>query len=133
MRQPAVANSFYPGSPKALERAITKFLPAEYESGKEKSIAVVSPHAGYVYSGELAAKTLSSVEIPETVVIIGTNHRSVGLPVALSTETWNVPFGPVTVDRDFSNILLANSSHIKQDEIAHHSEHLLRCSCSSSS
>ena len=125
MRQPAVANSFYPGSPKALEREITKFLPSGLESGKERSIAVVSPHAGYVYSGELAAKTLSSVEIPETVVIIGTNHRGAGLPVALSTKIWNMPFGPVAVDTNFSTLLLANSSHIEQDEIAHHSEHSL--------
>jgi len=125
MRQPAVANRFYPGSPKALKRAISEFLPSGYEGGKERSIAVVSPHAGYVYSGELAAKTLSSVEIPKTVVIIGTNHRGAGLPVALSTGNWNMPFGPVPVDRDFSTLLLANSCHIKQDEIAHNSEHSL--------
>ena len=125
MRQPAVANRFYPGSPNALKRAISEFLPSGHETGKEKSIAVVSPHAGYVYSGELAAKTLSSVEIPKTVVIIGTNHRGAGLPVALSTGNWNMPFGPVPVDGDFSTLLLANSHHIKQDEIAHNSEHSL--------
>lgn len=125
MRQPAVANSFYPGSPKALKRAITGFLPSGYESGKEKSLAVVSPHAGYIYSGELAAKTLSRVEIPETVVIIGTNHRGVGLPVALSTSIWEMPFGPVPVDGDFSNLLLSSCPHIEQDEVAHNSEHSL--------
>jgi len=125
MRQPAVANRFYPGSPKALERAISKFLPSGFDPDKEKSIAVVSPHAGYVYSGELAAKTLGSVEIPETVIIIGTNHRGAGLSVALSTRTWNMPFGPVPVDMDFSALLLASSSHIKGDELAHNSEHSL--------
>ncbi len=125
MRQPAVADRFYPGSPKALERAVSKLLYPEYESNKEKGIAVVVPHAGYIYSGALAAKTLSSVEIPETVVIIGVNHRGGGISAALSTVAWDMPFGPVPVDTDFSTLLLTNSSHIRQDEIAHSSEHSL--------
>jgi len=125
MRQPAVADRFYPGSPKALERAINEFLPPGYKSNKEKAIAVVSPHAGYIYSGELAAKTLGSVEIPEIVIILGTNHRGAGSPVALSTRDWNMPFGPVPVNTDFSALLLANSSYIRQDETAHSSEHSL--------
>jgi len=125
MRQPAVANSFYPGSPKALKLAISELLPSEYELKKKKGIAVVSPHAGYIYSGNLAAKTLSSIMIPETVVIIGTNHHGTGFSAALSTRTWNMPFGPVPIDMDFSTHLLTNSSHIKHDETAHGSEHSL--------
>ncbi len=125
MRQPAVADRFYPGSPKALKRAIDELLPSGYGSDKEKAIAVISPHAGYIYSGELAAKTLGHVEIPKTVIIIGVNHRGAGLPIALSTRSWNMPFGPVPVDTEFASLLLANSSHIKQDEIAHSSEHSL--------
>ena len=61
MRQPAVADRFYPGSPKALEHTINELLAAEPEQEKEEAIAVVSPHTGYIYSGELAAKTLNSV------------------------------------------------------------------------
>ena len=128
MRQPAVADQFYPGSPKALEHTISKLLPAEHSSNnssKEKAIAIVSPHAGYIYSGELAAKTICSVKIPETVIILGVNHRGGGTSVALSTRTWNMPFGPVPVDKELSTLLLANSSHIIQDETAHSSEHSL--------
>ncbi|MCK5515761.1 MAG: AmmeMemoRadiSam system protein B, partial [Desulfobulbaceae bacterium] len=84
MRQPAVADRFYPAAPKALKRAISEFLPTDYNSNKEKAIAIVSPHAGYIYSGELAAKTMCSVKIPETVIILGVNHRGGGTSVALS-------------------------------------------------
>lgn len=125
MRQPAVADRFYPGSPNTLEHTISGFLPAEYEPDKKSAIAVVSPHAGYVYSGELAAKTLASVKIPKTVIIIGPNHHGAGSPIALSAKSWSMPFGSVPVDTDFSTLLLANSSQIKPDEIAHNSEHSL--------
>ena len=125
MRQPAVADRFYPGSPKALEHTINELLAAEPEQEKEEAIAVVSPHAGYIYSGELAAKTLNSVKIPETVIIIGTNHTGAGAPVALSTSDWNMPLGPVPVDTEISSLLLAGSSQIQQDESAHRNEHSL--------
>ena len=125
MRQPAVADRFYPGSPKALEHTINKLLGPGIESSKEEAIAVVSPHAGYIYSGELAAKTLSNVKIPETVIIIGTNHHGAGAPVALSARSWDMPFGPVPVDTEVSSLLLAGSSHILQDESAHRNEHSL--------
>jgi len=125
MRQPAVANRFYPGAPEELDRTIKRLLPTGYKENKQKAIAAVSPHAGYIYSGELAAKTLCSVEIPETVVIIGVNHSGAGPSAALSTVSWNMPFGPVPVDVEFSESLLANSSRIIKDEIAHASEHSL--------
>ncbi len=126
MRQPAVAGRFYSGTPKSLAREIDKLLPsAGHESTKEEAIGVVSPHAGYIYSGELAAKTLSSVEIPETVIIIGTNHSGTGAPVALSTSNWEMPFGSVPVDTEISSTLLNNSPHIVMDELAHQYEHSL--------
>jgi len=125
MRQPAVADRFYPGSPRALEHAINNLLPLEPEPSRENVIAAISPHAGYIYSGELAAKTLNSINIPESVILIGTNHSGIGAPVALSTVNWNMPFGPVTIDNTLSTLLLANSSHIKEDEAAHRTEHSL--------
>lgn len=126
MRQPAVAGRFYSGTPKALTREIDKLLPPiTHSSAKKKVIGVISPHAGYIYSGELAAKTLSSIEIPETVIIIGTNHTGTGSPIALSTDSWNMVCGPVAVDKEISSFLLSNSTHIIKDELAHQYEHSL--------
>lgn len=125
MRQPAVADRFYPGSPAALNLAVTELLPPAQIAEKQKALAVVSPHAGYVYSGALAAQTFSAVIVPETVIIIGPNHRGQGGPIALSTITWNMPLGTVPVDRSFCDLLLEYSQHIKIDELAHKYEHSL--------
>ncbi len=125
MRQPAVQDRFYPGSPETLNKTIEDLLPKPEKSQKKTAIAAISPHAGYIYSGDLAAKTLNTVDIPETVVIIGPNHRGVGAPVALSTDSWNMPLGVVEVDQEFATLLLSNSSNIQQDELAHRYEHSL--------
>jgi AmmeMemoRadiSam system protein B len=126
MRQPAVADRFYPGSPEALSFEINELLPADaHSTGKQKALAVVSPHAGYIYSGALAAQTFNSVDIPETVIIIGPNHRGQGAPVALSTITWDMPLGKVPVDQAVCDLLLSHSQHIKIDELAHKYEHSL--------
>ena len=79
MRQPAVADRFYPGSPNcALPDDRKAFCRQTIPAGKTKALAVVCPHAGYIYSGELAAKTFTSVEIPKTVIILGPNHHRPG-------------------------------------------------------
>lgn len=125
MRQPAVADRFYPGSKAALSLAVRELLPARTPAEKHKGLAVISPHAGYVYSGALAAETLSSVVIPETVIILGPNHRGQGAPVALGTTTWQMPLGDVPVDQNVANLILRHSGQVKIDELAHRFEHSL--------
>lgn len=125
MRQPAVADRFYPGSAEALALAVKELLPTRTEAEKLKALAVVSPHAGYVYSGTLAAETLSSVIIPETVIILGPNHRGQGAPVALGTVSWNMPLGTVPIDQEVADLILRQSPQIKVDELANRYEHSL--------
>lgn len=125
MRQPAAADRFYPGSPQALAQTVTELFPSTQTAKKSKALAVVSPHAGYVYSGALAAETFCAVEIPETVIILGPNHHGQGAPVSLSTLTWDMPLGGVPVDMEVANHLLEDSKLIKIDEIAHKFEHSL--------
>lgn len=125
MRQPAVANQFYPGSPETLTETLQKLFSSFQPAGKERAMAVVSPHAGYIYSGALAAETLSAVQIPESVIILGPNHRGLGPSVALSGVTWKMVLGDVTVDMELGNLLLEHSQHIQIDELAHQAEHSL--------
>lgn len=126
MRSPAVADRFYPGSPKELFQAITQlFTSTKKTEEKYKALAVVAPHAGYIYSGALAAETFCSVEIPETVIILGPNHHGQGAPVALSTETWDMPLGRVPVNKELAESVLNHSQLIKIDETAHKFEHSL--------
>jgi MEMO1 family protein len=125
MRQPAVADRFYPGSPQTLAHEIHKLMPAALNQDKKKALAVVSPHAGYMYSGTLAAATFSSIEIPETVIIIGPNHRGHGGPIALSTTSWEMPFGSIAIDNQVCDLILAHCQHAAVDEQAHKHEHSL--------
>lgn len=125
MRQPAVAGSFYPGSAKTLALTVEELLPDPAGIEKLHGLAVVSPHAGYVYSGALAALTLSSVIIPETVIILGPNHRGQGAPVALGRTPWRMPGGDVLIDQELAELILRSSPEITVDELAHRDEHSL--------
>lgn len=123
-RSPAVAGQFYPGDEKSLRIAIQK-LAGNAPVQKQKVMAAVSPHAGYVYSGAVAAETLCGIEIPETVILLGPNHTGKGSPIALSTATWDMPMGSVPVDQDLAAAILAESGFVEEDELAHQYEHSL--------
>ena len=123
-RPPAVAGRFYPGTNNSLRTSIqdlTGILPER----KQRVLAAVSPHAGYVYSGSVAADTLGRIEIPETVILLGPNHTGQGKPIALSTATWDMPMGSVPVDHDLARAILDASDSIEEDELAHQYEHSL--------
>lgn len=125
-RTPAAAGRFYPKDEEELRLAIENASRGiEPVSHKQKVLAAVSPHAGYDYSGSVAAETFSNIEIPETVILLGPNHTGKGAPVALSTTSWEMPMGTVPVDQEFAQALLAETSYIEIDELAHKYEHSL--------
>ena len=126
VRSPAVAGRFYPGDDESLRQTIRDFSNgASKGSHKQSVLAAISPHAGYVYSGAVAAETLEQIEIPETVVLLGPSHTGKGAPVALSTATWQMPMGDVPVNQEFAQDLLNESEIIVADELAHKYEHSL--------
>ena len=124
IRQPVVANSFYPGDPHQLQAVVSSCLTSNKKPA-QKALAVISPHAGYIYSGKLAGKTLSSVTIPKTVVLLGPNHTGIGPQVSLSRSDWATPLNTVPCNNEFSERLLQNSEIITCDESAHSREHSL--------
>ena len=118
MRLPAVAGQFYPGSGAELEHQLDGMLHPE----KELSVlGAVVPHAGYIYSGQVAAKVYSRLPKAETYVIIGPNHHGLGSPVALSRDSWRTPLGVVEPDLELADALAG--SIIDHDETAHLHEH----------
>lgn len=119
MRRPAVAGQFYPGSERGLRDLISKLAPGEPRK-KIKACGIVVPHAGYVYSGGVAADVYASIEGAPTFVLLGPSHYGIGSPVAVSTEPWATPLGTVDVDMDFVRLL---DGIIDRDEIAHQNEH----------
>ena len=125
MRPPVVANRFYPGSTAVLRSTIAEMVPDIVAEEKTKALAVISPHAGYVYSGSVAAETMAKVEVPDTVVILGPNHHGRGAPLALGREDWQMPMGDVEVDQELADQILQISEVITEDEDAQEYEHSL--------
>ncbi len=124
IREPAVAGQFYSGDPWTLRRVITSFLqtPASLLDAK----AVVSPHAGYIYSGSVAGAVFSSVRLPRRFIILGPNHTGMGARLALAPAgEWLTPLGPVAIDPDLNRQLLENNPHLQEDNAAHVREHSL--------
>jgi len=122
-RSPAVADRFYPGDAAALRRMIAEFTP---DRPKKKALAVMAPHAGYIYSGGVAGETFAAVSIPEDIILMGPNHHGYGATVALMTEgSWEMPMGEVPINPVLAEILLHSSSHIEADDLAHRFEHSL--------
>lgn len=125
VRLPAVADRFYPGEEAALDAMISGFFDNVPPSTKINALAAVAPHAGYVFSGSICAETLKNIVIPETVVILGPNHQGYGPPIALSEETWQMPWGEVPVNRKLTDLLLRTDAGIQVSDTAHRYEHSL--------
>ena len=129
-RSAAVAGGFYPGSERGLRRAVERYLEeavALEDLGNPKALIV--PHAGYVYSGAVAAAGYRALLPRRTeitrVVLLGPSHRVplAGLAVS-SADAFETPLGRVPVDRDSVERLLG-MPQIQELDAAHAAEHCL--------
>jgi MEMO1 family protein len=124
LRSPAVAGYFYQGSTEALRKQVEGFIVPGAE--RKRAIGVVSPHAGLIYSGPVAGALYSSIAIPDTIVLIGPNHTGLGAAVSLMAKgSWETPLGTVEIDETLAASILAKSSCIRDDSVAHLREHSL--------
>jgi len=122
IRQPVVAGQFYPGSASQLEAMIETLVDEKAE--KREVIGLVSPHAGYIYSGPVAGAVISRIKFKDTFIIIGPNHSGKGKPLSIMTKgKWKTPLGEVEIDSELGKQILATSSHLQEDAIAHQYEH----------
>lgn len=123
IRNPAVAGQFYSGSKESLIEEVGKLIPASAKK-KEDAIGVISPHAGYIYSGSVAGAVLSSIKPKPVYIIMGPNHTGLGSPFSLSTsDAWITPLGSVTINKTLAERILKNCPEISRDEFAHIQEH----------
>ena len=134
IREPVVAGQFYPNTKEELQQMINDCFTHRLGPGmesihqEEKILGIISPHAGYVYSGPTACHSYKSISnlSPELVVIIGPNHFGVGKNVATMTDTkWLTPLGTVEVDSDAANQITKFSDVIEIDNYSHSRDHSL--------
>lgn len=134
-RSPAVAGQFYAGADDELREQIDQCFRHEYgpgpldETGSDGATptALVSPHAGYPFSGPIAAHgfaTLAGDAAPEVAVILGPNHQGVGTAAAVAShECWRTPLGTLPVDGAFASMLVEQSDVATFDDHPHAGEH----------
>lgn len=123
-RQPAVAGQFYPGSEQKLRAALSQLIPENFLPLSVKG--VISPHAGYIYSGAIAGQLFGRVTIPDTVLIIGPNHHGAGEAAALYPDgEWHTPLGGTIINSRLNALLLQHVPYLRSDRIAHQNEHSL--------
>jgi len=122
VRPPAVAGRFYPGDPKELDRTLDNLLPS---GGKpDRWAGAMVPHAGWVYSGRLAAEVFSRVKFPERVIIVSPKHNRTGADWAVAPhETWSLPGRDVPSDPELARQLAEGVAGLELDAAAHAPEH----------
>ncbi len=124
MRHPAVSGQFYESSPARLARQVKDCI--EDGINKEKVTGLVSPHAGFMYSGRVAGAVYSRIKSPRTFILIGPNHTGLGSPVSMMVSgTWQVPTGELKVDERLAGKLKNYAEVITEDPRAHQMEHSL--------
>ena len=120
VRNPVVAGKFYPEDPKILRRWI---LSHGVRMVYSESVGGLSPHAGYVFSGDLACKVISSMGEADAVVILGPNHTGFGVVFSMSpADVWLTPLGEVEVDKEVRDLILEIDG-MELDNTAHMYEH----------
>ena len=128
MRFPAVAGAFYTASPSALRDEVKRYLADAAKSVKPaERLAIVCPHAGYMYSGKCAAYSYAACSNWKgknlTAIIIGPNHTGVGTPISVSFDDWKTPLGEIKCDVALAQAITEADKMARGDETAHMNEH----------
>ncbi|MBM4466486.1 MAG: AmmeMemoRadiSam system protein B [Chloroflexi bacterium] len=132
VRKPAVTGQFYPDDAEQLSTMVDAFLAQVEEVGAEgqarpEPVAIIVPHAGYVFSGQVAAYAFKQIEGVdyEAIVVVGTNHTTPGFNrVAVYAEgAFETPLGLVPVDTELAQALIAADERIVFDRNVHQHEH----------
>ena len=134
IRKPAVAGVFYESNPESLKKRIEWCFKHELGPGKipimgnKREIkGVVAPHAGYLYSGPIAAHSYYKIVedgFPETFIILCPNHTGLGSGISTMLEgEWETPLGNVEIDTAFAKEMINDAGIVDSDPASHIKEH----------
>ncbi len=133
MRYATVAGQFYQGTETGLRSEIENCflhklgpgqIPSLNPKGERRIKGIVSPHAGYMYSGPVAAHGFAALAedgFPEVFVILGPNHHGVGSGIAITTHDFETPLGVMRNDKELA--LKMRKDLIDDSMLAHRHEH----------
>jgi len=128
VRKPVFSGSFYLADSSNLSSTIDQYLNNVDVKLEEEILGVVSPHAGYIYSGQTAAFVYATLRNSnkKLVILLGPSHRSYIKGFSVFGEgKWETPLGVVNVDEKFASKLITHSALIINDPEAHSQEHSL--------
>ena len=136
VRLPTQAGAFYEGTAKSLKKQVEDCflhelgpgkLPKVAKTGSRHIVGLVCPHAGYMFSGPVAAHAYYKLALdgkPDIAVIFGPNHTGYGSGLAVMNDgVWRTPLGDVEVDGETANQIVRESGIIDVDDSAHRLEH----------
>ena len=132
IRPAIVAGLFYPAEPGELARQASELTTPNYvntedlDQPKIDPIMLMLPHAGYVYSGQVAGLTISKVNLPETVIIMGPCHRVRGQGLSVwSKGSWATPLGPVPVNEQLAAEIVNCDGDFTAETTPHLQDHCI--------
>jgi len=123
-RPAAVAGRFYPADVAAMNQMLDDMLAGAGNTEARPCRAAMVPHAGWQFSGRLAASVLRQIQIPGRVIIIGPKHTSTGTDWAVAPHhVWNLPGVNVASDYELAMKLAERIDGLEPDAAAHRAEH----------
>ena len=123
-RNSAFAGRFYSSNPVQLIEEMKTYT--NTYSDKEPVLGIISPHASFIYSGEVAGSVYSAIKVPDTIILLGPNHTGNGPTASIMPKgCWKMPFGTVEIEEKLAQILINRIPAIKIDIQAHLKEHSL--------
>ncbi len=130
IRPAAVAGAFYPDNPKKIAAELNRMFQADPSDKKlpppSDYVAVMIPHAGWIYSGHLAAQTLAQVRFPKRAMIFAPKHRPGGSDWSVAPNAvWKFPGGELTTDIDLAEQFVKAVDYFQFDFIPHAEEHAI--------
>ncbi len=136
VRLPSQAGAFYAGTAESLKKQIEDCflhklgpgkIPEISETSVRRTVGLVCPHAGYMFSGPVAAHAYSKLAMdgrPDVVFLLGPNHTGYGSALAVMNEgIWRTPLGDVEIDGGLASQVVEESRIVDIDDSAHRVEH----------
>ncbi len=140
IRDAKYAGSWYKGSESTLRKSLKDFfendkrgpqkVPVLNRNGRREIVGIVSPHAGYIYSGAIAAHAYAELAAdgrPEIFIVVGVDHRGYGAaPATVQVDGgWETPLGVAKINTEVAKEIISNSDRIRDSARAHSMEHSL--------